>query len=162
MARAWLPREHGPRRWRATGPGNCLSVGTPPDPRHPARAETERSSVTDVFEAAFWGFVGGVSLIIGAVLGLVFKVTHRTIGLVMGFGAGVLISAAAFELTMEAYEAAGGPAAAAGLISGSATFFAGDWLIDRAGGHRRKSPVHGGMPHPPRPGHPLRQPQPVP
>ena len=104
--------------------------------------------MTDVFEAAFWGFVGGVSLIIGAVLGLVFKVTHRTIGLVMGFGAGVLISAAAFELTMEAYEAAGGPAAAAGLISGSATFFAGDWLIDRAGGHRRKSPVHGGMPHP--------------
>lgn len=104
--------------------------------------------MTDVFEAAFWGFVGGVSLIIGAVLGLVFKVTHRTIGLVMGFGAGVLISAAAFELTMEAYEAAGGPAAAAGLIAGSATFFAGDWLIDRAGGHRRKSPVHGGMPHP--------------
>jgi hypothetical protein len=92
-------------------------VDNPPRRAGPRRGRREagRSSVTDVFEAAFWGFVGGVSLIIGAVLGLVFKVTHRTIGLVMGFGAGVLISAAAFELTMEAYEAAGGPAAAAGL-----------------------------------------------
>lgn len=102
----------------------------------------------DVLEAAFWGFVGGGSLIIGALLGLFLTVSHRTIGLVMGFGAGVLISAAAFELTLEAYEAAGGVSAAAGLVAGTATFFAGDWLIDRGGGHRRKSPVHGGMPHP--------------
>lgn len=101
-----------------------------------------------MLEAAFWGFVGGGSLIIGALLGLFLTVSRRTIGLVMGFGAGVLISAAAFELTLEAYEAAGGPSAAAGLIAGSVTFFAGDWLIDRGGGHRRKSPVHGGMPHP--------------
>lgn len=101
-----------------------------------------------VLEAAFWGFVGGGSLIVGALLGLFLTVSHRTIGLVMGFGAGVLISAAAFELTLEAYEAAGGLSAAAGLVAGSATFFAGDWLIDREGGHRRKSPVHGGMPHP--------------
>jgi ZIP family zinc transporter len=100
-----------------------------------------------MLEAAFWGFVGGGSLIIGALLGLFLNVSHRTIGLVMGFGAGVLISAAAFELTLEAYKAASGPAAAAGLLAGSATFFAGDWLIDRSGGHRRKSPVHGGMPH---------------
>ena len=101
-----------------------------------------------MLEAAFWGFVGGGSLIIGALLGLFLNVSHRTIGLVMGFGAGVLISAAAFELTLEAYEAAGGLAAAAGLLAGSAVFFVGDWLIDRSGGHRRKSPVHGGMPHP--------------
>lgn len=97
-----------------------------------------------MLEAAFWGFVGGISLVIGALLGLFLNVSHRTIGLVMGFGAGVLISAAAFELTLEAYEAAGGVSAAAGLVAGSATFFAGDWLIDRRGGHRRKSPVHGG------------------
>lgn len=108
---------------------------------------SRRSSVRDVLEAAFWGFVGGGALVIGALLGLFLNVSHRTIGLVMGFGAGVLISAVAFELTLEAYEAAGGVAAAAGLLVGSAVFFAGDWLIDRSGGHRRKSPVHGGMPH---------------
>ena len=36
----------------------------------------------------------------------------------MAFGAGVLISAAAFELTEEAYRSAGGVAAALGLLTG--------------------------------------------
>lgn len=100
-----------------------------------------------MLEAAWWGFVGGASLLLGAALALVVRVPTRVIGLVMAFGAGVLVSAVAFELTDEAYRAAGGPAAAAGLLAGSVAFFAGDWLIDRAGGHRRKSPLHGGLRH---------------
>jgi len=98
-----------------------------------------------VLEAAWWGFVGGAALLVGALLGLYLKVGLRAIGLVMAFGAGVLISAVAFELTEEAYRSAGGTAAALGLAAGSLTFFTGDWLIDRRGGHRRKSPVHGGV-----------------
>ena len=98
-----------------------------------------------MLEAAFWGFVGGAALLVGALLGLYLKVGLRVIGLVMAFGAGVLISAVAFELTEEAYRSAGSTAAAVGLAAGSLTFFAGDWLIDRQGGHRRKSPVHGGV-----------------
>ena len=66
----------------------------------------------------------------------------------MAFGAGVLLSAAAFELTEEAYRSAGGVPAGLGLFSGAVAFFTGDWLIDRRGGHRRKSPVHGGVRHP--------------
>ena len=98
-----------------------------------------------MLEAAWWGFVGGAALLLGAVMGLYLKVGLRVIGLVMAFGAGVLISAVAFELTEEAFQAAGGTAAALGLAAGSLTFFVGDWLIDRRGGHRRKSPVHGGV-----------------
>jgi zinc transporter, ZIP family len=98
-----------------------------------------------VLEAAWWGFVGGAALLLGALLGLYLKVGLRVIGLVMAFGAGVLISALAFELTEEAYQSAGATAAALGLAAGSLTFFTGDWLIDRQGGHRRKSPVHGGV-----------------
>jgi zinc transporter, ZIP family len=98
-----------------------------------------------VLEAAWWGFVGGAALLVGALLGLYLKVGLRVIGLVMAFGAGVLISAVAFELTEEAYRSAGSAAAALGLAAGSVTFFTGDWLIDRQGGHRRKSPVHGGV-----------------
>ncbi len=98
-----------------------------------------------MLEAAFWGFVGGAALLVGAVMGLYLKVGLRIIGLVMAFGAGVLISAVAFELTEEAYRSAGSIAAALGLASGALTFFVGDWLIDRKGGHRRKSPVHGGV-----------------
>ena len=98
-----------------------------------------------MLEAAWWGFVGGAALLLGALLGLYLKVGLRVIGLVMAFGAGVLISALAFELTEEAYQSAGATAAALGLAAGSLTFFTGDWLIDRQGGHRRKSPVHGGV-----------------
>ena len=58
----------------------------------------------------------------------------------MGFGTGVLFSAVAFELTSEAYDRAGAPSLVAGLAAGALTFFAGDWAIDRRGGHRRKSP----------------------
>ena len=98
-----------------------------------------------MLEAAWWGFVGGAALILGALLGLYVKVGLRVIGLVMAFGAGVLISAVAFELTEEAYRAAGGTSSALGLAAGSLTFFVGDWLVDQRGGHRRKSPEHGGI-----------------
>jgi ZIP family zinc transporter len=93
-----------------------------------------------VLEAAFWGFVGGAALLIGAVAGLTLPATYRQIGLVMAFGAGVLVSALSFDLMGEAFDLAGGPAAVGGLLAGSLVFFGGDWLIDRRGGHRRKSP----------------------
>lgn len=93
-----------------------------------------------MLEAAFWGFVGGGALLIGAVAGIWLPVSNRVVGLVMAFGAGVLVSALAFELTREAYEESGGVAVVLGLLAGSAVFFAGDWFIDQRGGHRRKSP----------------------
>ena len=90
--------------------------------------------------AAWWGFVGGAALMIGAFLGIYLPVSSRLIGLVMAFGAGVLISAVAFELAEEAFQRSGGTAVVLGLLAGSGTFFISDWFIDRAGGHRRKSP----------------------
>ncbi len=54
--------------------------------------------------AAFaWGTLGAASLVISAVLALVFRIRPRAIGLIMGFGAGVLISAVAFDLVDEAF-----------------------------------------------------------
>jgi ZIP family zinc transporter len=91
-----------------------------------------------VLEAAFWGFVGGFALLIGAVVGLVWRIPRRAIGLVMAFGAGVLVSALAFELTAEAYKAGGLDSTSAGLALGSLTFFAGDRALDRMGGAGRK------------------------
>ena len=53
--------------------------------------------------AAFgWGTLAASSLVIGAGLALVFRIGFRTIGLIMGFGAGVLISAVSFDLVEEA------------------------------------------------------------
>lgn len=93
-----------------------------------------------MLEAAWWGFVGGAALIIGALLGVFLSVSNRVIGLIMAFGAGVLISAVAFELTQEAYTSGGTAPVVGGLVAGSLVFFAGDWFIDNAGGHRRNSP----------------------
>lgn len=91
--------------------------------------------------ATFWGLVGGAALLVGALLGLYARASNRVIGIVMAFGAGVLISAVAFELTEDAYRSGGATPVVIGLVSGSLVFFAGDWLIDRRGGHRRKSPT---------------------
>jgi zinc transporter, ZIP family len=91
-----------------------------------------------VLEAAFWGFVGGVALLIGAGIGLRLPLPKRAIGLIMAFGAGTLISSLTFELTLEAYNRAGLDAVAAGLPLGALVFFAGDWLIDEWGGKHRK------------------------
>jgi zinc transporter, ZIP family len=91
-----------------------------------------------MLQAAWWGFVGGIALLLGAVAGLRLPVSQRVIGLVMAFGAGVLISALAFELTGEAFRAGGTDAVALGLAAGAVAFFAGDWIVDRRGGEDRK------------------------
>lgn len=72
-----------------------------------------------MLEAAFWGFVGGASLLIGALVGLFLSVPIRLVGLVMGFGVGVLISAVAFELTGAAYDRAGAVPVVLGLSAGA-------------------------------------------
>lgn len=91
-----------------------------------------------MLEATFWGLVGGAALLVGALVGVFVRTSQRTIGLVMGFGAGVLISALAFELTDEAFRRGGTDAVAVGLALGAVAFFVGDEIIDRRGGDGRK------------------------
>jgi zinc transporter, ZIP family len=90
-------------------------------------------------EAAFWGAVGASSLLIGAVIAIAVPLPRRAIGLVLGFGAGTLISAMAFELTEEAFRLGGGDAVTIGLALGALAYFAGDSVIERRGGGNRMS-----------------------
>jgi ZIP family zinc transporter len=86
-----------------------------------------------------WGLLAASSLVLGALVAFYARLGLRTIGLVMGFGAGVLISAVAFDLVEEASDQASGQGyALIGLFAGCAVFFVGDVLIDRWGGGRRK------------------------
>jgi ZIP family zinc transporter len=90
-------------------------------------------------EALFWGLFGASSLVLGGVIGIWIPLSREVRGLIMGFGAGTLISAVAYELVDDAFAAADGFAiVAAGLFAGAATFFIGDVLIDRMGGSERK------------------------
>ena len=90
--------------------------------------------------AAFgWGTLGASSLVIGSVAALGLRIGLRAIGLIMGFGAGVLISAVAFDLVQEAADKSSGQGwVVAGVFAGCGVFFGGDRLIDRLGGGDRK------------------------
>ncbi|MET0997920.1 MAG: ZIP family zinc transporter [Marmoricola sp.] len=93
-----------------------------------------------MLEALLWGIVASSSLAIGGACTLLFSISSRVLGLVMAFGAGVLISSVAFELVEEAADAATGDAGVAlGLFTGAGVFYIGDALLDRYGGDQRKS-----------------------
>ena len=84
-----------------------------------------------------WGLVGASSLVIGAVLVLVRPPSAVILGLVMGFGAGVLMSAVSFELVEEAVETSAGLGGTAlGFFTGAVVFFGGDTAIAHMGGQR--------------------------
>lgn len=85
--------------------------------------------------AIWWGGLAAGSLLIGYLLanrGL----SNRTIGMIMGIGAGALISAIAYELVPESVLVGRGMAMAFAL--GALAFFVGDWLVDHRGGAARK------------------------
>ncbi len=90
--------------------------------------------------AAFgWGTLAASSLVIGAIVALLFKISLRTIGLIMAFGSGVLISAISFDLVQEAVDKSSGHGwVVGGFFAGCLVFFGGDRLIDRLGGSQRK------------------------
>jgi ZIP family zinc transporter len=91
-------------------------------------------------EAFAWGLVAASSLVIGAVLAITFRVPSRISGLIMAFGAGVLISALSFDLVEEAVNTtSANEGIFAGLFAGCAVFFLGNSAIDRLGGGTRKS-----------------------
>jgi zinc transporter, ZIP family len=92
-----------------------------------------------MLEAFLWGAIASSSLLLGGLIALRRPVGRLVLGLVMAFGAGVLISALAFELVAEAFETSGLLSdVAIGLFAGCATFTLGDALIDRLGGEGRK------------------------
>ena len=86
----------------------------------------------------FWGFIGGVSLLIGAVIGLYAGASQRVISAIMSLGAGILVASVAFELMEKAFRAGGFDATALGLAAGSLTFFFADAAVSRSGGQHRK------------------------
>ena len=88
--------------------------------------------------AALWSLVASSSLLVGALIAFRFQLSQRSIGLVMGFGAGVLIAALSVDLAVDAYERTNGAVLALGLAAGGITFFLGDLLLDRFGAAERK------------------------
>ena len=90
--------------------------------------------------AFLWGLIAASSLIVGGLIGSWWTLRKRTLGVIMAFGAGVLISAVAYELVFEAVRLgkfSGFPTL--GLFAGGATFFISDQLIGAMSGSERKA-----------------------
>lgn len=88
-----------------------------------------------VLAAFVWGGLGAASLLIGFALAS-RVLSQRAIGIVMGIGAGALLSAIAYELIPESMLNGAGMAIA--FCLGAIVFFTADWVIDHRGGLNRK------------------------
>jgi ZIP family zinc transporter len=85
-----------------------------------------------VAEAFFWGALAQSTLVIGAVIAVVRPLSKRMLGIVMAFGAGVLLSALSFELISRAVSTADGlRGTTLGFFAGALVFSVGDAVIVR-------------------------------
>jgi ZIP family zinc transporter len=93
-----------------------------------------------MLNAFFWGLLATISLTLGGVIGITFKIGRKPLGLIMAFGAGVLLSAVAYELIFEAIKRSMGSGATMwGFFCGAVVFFLSDLLITRMGARGRKN-----------------------
>jgi ZIP family zinc transporter len=92
-----------------------------------------------VIEAFLWGLLAASSLLLGAFVVTVHDPHKRALGVVMAFGAGVLLGSVFFELIDEAVDIAGGlGSTTVGFFVGAGVFTAGDYLISKSGYGNRK------------------------
>ena len=90
------------------------------------------------FEAVAWGLVGGAALVLGALVAWFVRVPQRVVASIMAFGAGVLISALAFELVDEAERSGGLVPTVLGFLAGALAYVAANLLLARRGARHRK------------------------
>jgi zinc transporter, ZIP family len=91
-----------------------------------------------VWAALWWGAFSSASLYIGEALAAPMRTAHRATGQVMGFGAGTLLSAVAYELIPES-NLSHGLGVGVGFLLGALTYYVGDRIIDQSGGADRQS-----------------------
>lgn len=99
----------------------------------------------EALAAGLWALVAASSLVVGALLALTDWVRDRRLRLLIGFGAGALVSAVAYDLFAEAVAvSATGVSVAAGFVGGAVAFYVGDELIERLPGAKEEG--SGGLP----------------
>jgi zinc transporter, ZIP family len=87
-----------------------------------------------VEEALGWSALAASSLVIGGLLGVARHWPDRSVGLVLAFGAGALISAVSFDLAEEGADIGGPGYVALGLAGGAITYFLASRRLDRSSG----------------------------
>ena len=88
--------------------------------------------------AGGWGLLAGGALVLGALVAWFVRVPQRVVSGVMAFGAGVLISALAFDLVDEAEQQGGLAPTAIGFLIGAFAYVAANTALARRGARHRK------------------------
>lgn len=91
------------------------------------------------WHAVLWGALGASSLLVGQALSGPLSGSPRATGLLMGFGAGTLISAVGFELVPEASFEDVGLGVGLALAAGALTYYLADRIVDGMGGAERQT-----------------------
>lgn len=89
-------------------------------------------------EAGLWGLLAGAALVLGAAIAWLLRVPAAVAYAVMAFGAGVLISALAFDLVDEAADTGGVLPTVLGFLAGAVAYVGGNVLLARRGARHRK------------------------
>ncbi|MCW2851565.1 MAG: putative integral rane protein [Nocardioides sp.] len=89
-------------------------------------------------EAGAWGLVAGGALVVGALISWFVRAPQQVVALVMAFGAGVLISALAFDLVDEAETTGGLLPTAVGFLGGAVFYVVANVALARRGARHRK------------------------
>jgi len=89
-------------------------------------------------QAGGWGLLAGSALLVGAAVGFLLPVPRHLVASIMGFGAGVLLSAVAFELIAEANEKGGMVPTVLGAVGGALVYTGCNIVLARRGARHRK------------------------
>lgn len=89
-------------------------------------------------EAGAWGLVAGLALVLGAMAAWFVRVSPTVVASIMAFGAGVLISALAFDLVDEAERSGGLLPTGVGFLAGALTYVVANVFLARRGARHRK------------------------
>jgi ZIP family zinc transporter len=89
-----------------------------------------------VVQAVLIGLIAASSLIVAAFVSFYLRISQRSLGLIMAFGSGILMSSVAYELVGEALDDHDWlPIYTVGLAMGATTFFLGSVMLDRSSGN---------------------------
>ena len=90
--------------------------------------------------ALLYGSLASSSFVVGVVLGLFTSPPRRVVAGVIGFGAGVLVSALTFDLMREAFDTGGAWYAIGGFLLGAVIYVLADVGLERMAASRPSAP----------------------
>jgi zinc transporter, ZIP family len=124
-------------------PPVCDSTPNPAGGRYRELLAATRLSIMPLWlTAGLWGLLSGGALVLGAAAGYGIHLPQRAIAAIMAFGAGVLISALAFDLMQDAYERGGAVSVSTGFLSGAAVYTLANLALAHFGAKHRKRSGH--------------------